>query len=119
MRTRTEAMDRAKELALKHRSAVRLARQLEKEGLGGLLDRFELESIVTESEFIRELLPAPPGRTLPRTIGVIALLLGIAAVSLHGGLPAVRGYSPGGCGIGAIILGLILIIKPSSGSTEL
>ncbi len=119
MKTRIKAIERAKELALQYGNANKVAQCLEKEGLAGFLERSELESIITETEFIRHLLPAKPKKLFPRILGVIAVIMGIAAMSLGGGIPAVRGYSPGVYGIAAIVLGLILIIKPAAAKTDL
>src|SRR6478609_7540691 len=114
MKTRIEAIERAKEFAFQHGSVSVVARCLEEEGFGGLLDRSDIEAIVTETEFIRGMLPESPNKLMPRIIGVIAVIMGVAAMSL-GGMPSARGYSPAGYGLPALILGIILIVKPSAG----
>jgi hypothetical protein len=119
MKTRIEARDRAKELALKTGSTVAIRKKLEEEGLGGLIDRYDLDAIVAEAAYIRRLLPGRPKTTLPRIVGTIAVVLGVAAMWIAASGPAMRRHSPGGYGLMAVILGVILIVKPSAGKTDL
>lgn len=118
MKTHIEAQERAKELAMNHMSAAAISQVLEKEGLGGFLNQFELEKIVAEAGWIRGMLPEKPKTTFPRIIGLIAVIMGIAAILLEGPGPSVRRYSPSGYGFLAVILGLVLIFKPSSAKTD-
>ena len=107
------------ELALMHGNANLIARSLENEGLGHLLERFELDSLVAETESIRRMLPERPRKTLPRVIGLVAIIMGVAGMWIGTGGASVRRYSPGGYGIVAVILGVILILNPSSAKTDI
>ena len=119
MKTRDEARERAIELAIKHGSIIPVASTLDSEGLGGLLERFELESIIVEADSIRRLLPERPRKTLPRIIGLVAVTIGSAGMWIGTGAASVGRHSPGGYGILAVILGVILIVKPSSANTDI
>jgi hypothetical protein len=114
-KTREHAMD----FALQHKDARQIADLLEEQGLGGMLDQFELESIVIESESVRRMLPERLGRALPRIIGLIAVALGIAGLWIGVGNSFSSDYSLSGYGIAAVILGIILIFKPFSAKSEL
>lgn len=107
------------ELALMHGNAKLIVRSLENEGLGHLLEGFELDSIVAEAESIRRMLPERPRKTLPRVIGMVAIIMGLAGMWIGMGGPSVRRYSPGSYGIAAVILGVILILKPSWAKTDI
>ena len=115
----TEAKERAKELAIESGNVTAIRKKLEDEGFGGLIEQSELEAIVTESDYIRRMLPERPKKTLPRLIGLMAVIMGVAAMYIGASGPSVRRYSPGGYGLAAIILGVILIIKPSAAKTDL
>lgn len=119
MKTRDEARERAKELALKTGDVGAIRKKLEEEGLGGLIDRYELDAIVVEAAYIRRMLPERPRKTLPRIVGTIAVTFGVAAMWIGSNGPSVRRYSPGGYGLAAVILGIILIVKPSAAKTDL
>ena len=67
MSKRLEARERAKELAFQGCNVPAIGRRLGDEGLGGLVDQFELEAIATESEFIRSLVLARPWNGFLRT----------------------------------------------------
>jgi hypothetical protein len=116
MKTRPEAIARVKELNFKGTGSARIRRILEKEGYGGLLDPWEVEALANEAAAARSLRPKGPGKTLPRIIGIMAVLAGIGAIALgrdyHGR------HSPAGYGLIAIILGGILVLKPCWGSSE-
>lgn len=104
---------------MKHDEMEQLVSALEAEGLGGLLDESELEQIFVEGVMVRRMLPKKTKKTLPRVIGVIAVLMGIAAVYFGSdGSVGGRGYSPGKYGYLAIILGTVLIVKPSLGRSD-
>ncbi len=92
---------------------------LEAEGLGQLLDASELESIFMEAVMVRRMLPPRTQKTLPRVVGVIAILMGIAAVYIGSEGPSTRRYSPSGYGVIAILIGLVLIVKPASGRSDI
>ena len=116
---RDEARKRAKELALKTSNAEAIRKKLEDEGLGGIIDRYELDAIMAEAAYIRRMLPERPRKVLPRIVGTIAVVLGVAAMWIGRNGPSVRRYSPGGYGLAAVILGTILIVKPSAAKTDL
>jgi hypothetical protein len=90
MNTRLEAREKAIDLALEGARAGRFAQLLEAQGLGGLLHQSELESIVVQAQSAKQMLPHKTTKTLPRAVGMMA-----------------------------VILGAILILKPSSAKTEL
>ena len=114
-----EARERAIEFAVEGCNVPTICKRLGDEGLGGLVDQFELEAIATESEFIRSLLPERPKKTLPRVIGLIAVLMGAVAIYIGSGEPLLRRHSCSGCGMVAVILGIILIIKPSAAKEDI
>jgi uncharacterized protein YjeT (DUF2065 family) len=118
MKTRDEARERAKELALKTSNVGTIRKKLEEEGLGQLIDRYELDSIVAEAAYVRRMLPEGPRKVLPRIVGTIAVALGVAAMWIGSNGPSVRRYSPNGYGLAAVILGIILIVKPSAAKTD-
>jgi hypothetical protein len=102
------------ELALKGASISAIKKQLKKSGLDESISPFEIEQITLRTEALKGFLPRRPGTTLPRVIGTIAVLMGIGAMWLgtNGGPPVHGRYSPGGYGMAALILGLVLILKP-------
>ncbi len=106
------------EFVLKHKNANRIACLLKDRGLDGLLDSFELESIVIEAKSIQQILPERPKSKLTRMIGLIAVALGVAGIWLVKGERSLSRDSPIGYGIAAVILGIILILKPSSAKTD-
>jgi hypothetical protein len=65
------------------------------------------------------MLPERPRKVLPRIVGIIAVILGVAAMWIGRNGPSVRRYSPGGYGLAALILGTILIVRPSAAKTDL
>lgn len=120
MSTREVARDRAMELAMKYEEMEQLVSALEAEGLGGLLDESELEQIFVEGVMVRRMLPPKTKKTLPRVIGVITILMGIAAVYIGSDGSLGRGrQSPRGYGYLAIILGVVLIVKPGLGKSDI
>jgi len=101
------------ELALKGASIRAIRRQLKKSGLEESISPFEIEQITLRTEALKGFLPRQPGTVLPRVIGTLAILMGIGAMWLGTNAPPVHGrYSPGGYGMAALILGLVLILKP-------
>ena len=74
---------------------------------------------MAEAAYIRRLLPERPGTTLPRIVGSIAVVLGVGALWVAASGPTMRRHSPGGYGLMAVILGVILIVKPSAGKMDL
>jgi hypothetical protein len=114
-----EARERAKELAVEGCNVPTICKMLGDEGLGGLVDQFELEAIATESEFIRSFVPERPKKALPRVIGFMAVIMGAVAIYIGSGGPSLRRYSLSSYGILAVILGGIVIIKPSAAKEDL
>ncbi len=105
---------------MKYGEMDQVVSSLEAEGLGQLLEESELETIYLEAMMVRRMLPPRTKKTLPRVIGVIAIFMGIAAVYIGSDGPSVgRRYSPGGYGYLAIILGVLLIVKPSLGKSNI
>lgn len=116
MEPRSHAIETVKDLAIQGRSFQRIERELGKLGLSGILRDDEIESILSQAEVARELIPPHPSRRWPRVVGALAILLGMIALPLGGGIGR---YSPAGYGCLAIILGLVLILKPGWSDTEL
>lgn len=114
-----EARKRAKELAVEGCNIPTICKRLGEEGLGGLLDQFELEAIATESEFIRSFLPKRPKKTLSRVVGLMAVMIGAVAIYIGSGGLSLRRCSLSGYGIVVVILGVILIVKPSAANEDL
>lgn len=112
--THLDAMEKARELAFKGWHPLKIGKALDKKGLGGLLHLVEIEALAREAGMARSLALRRPSRWLPRTVGMIAILLGIGAVSLGGGMGR---HSPAGYGILAVIFGLVLVIKPGWSDT--
>ncbi len=107
------------ELAMKYDEMDQLVSALEAEELGQLLEESELEQIFMEAVMVRRMLPKKTKKTLPRVIGVIAILMGIAAVYIGSDGSLGRGrQSPRGYGYLAIILGVVLIVKPGLGRSD-
>ena len=107
------------ELSFRCGSVRKVSRLLEDEGLGGLLAQSELESIMIEAKAIQSLIPERPRNTLPRMVGTIAMMMGVAGIWIEMGAIHFTRSSPGGYGVAAVILGVILVLKPSSAKTEL
>lgn len=63
MKRRFEARERARELAFKHADIRSIARRLEEEDLGGLLDQNELELVVAEVKTIQLMIPSGNGQS--------------------------------------------------------
>lgn len=114
MTEREQAQSMAKDLALTGKSAEQISGVLEKRGLSGILDQAELEFILSEARFAKSLLPARPSRIIPRLFGIVAIMLGIAGIWIGRDGPSARGYSPVGFGLAAVVLGVLLIVRPYS-----
>lgn len=85
--------------------------------LGGLLSTEEIAALVIEAHAALSLIPPRPSRVWPRLIGIIAILMGIAAIYIEkdSQMSSPRRYSPAGYGLFAILLGITLILKPTWG----
>lgn len=104
---------------MKHDDMEEVERALEAEGIRQDIEEEELEKIFVEAAMARRMMPPKVNKTLPRVIGVIAILMGIAAIYIGSdGLSVGRRYSPRGYGYLAIILGVVLIVKPGLGRSD-
>jgi hypothetical protein len=103
IKTHLDARERAKELAFKHRDIGSIARRLEEEELGELIDRYELESVVAEVRTIRRMIPERRGSGGVRAVGIIAVIMGLVVIGMGAEI----------FGSVALILGLVLILNPS------
>lgn len=114
MENQVDPKDVVKDLAMEGLTAADIQKTLEERGIAVHLDQTEIDAIVTEVRAGMNLVSQRPSRKLARVIGVIAILVGTAGLAI-GTLDQfhVRGYSPGGYGLIAVILGAILVIKPS------
>lgn len=112
----------AQNLAMKGYAKERIRRKLKARGMAHRLDDDELLAIMREVKVAKAYHSRRPSRMLPRVIGLIAIILGIGAVMTganNQGTPTTRYYSPVVCGFAAIILGLILILKPGWSKTRI
>ena len=122
MPSREDVREIIDEMAMKGLSAAAIGKELKKKSMDGVIDRFEIEQRVTKVRALQSLLPPRPSKTLPRIVGVVALLAGIAAIAIGSrGADGVGGrrYSPTRYGIAAVVLGLILIVKPGLSGEDL
>jgi hypothetical protein len=114
MPSREEVREVIDEMAMKGLSAAAIGKELKKKSMDGVIDRFEIEQ--------QSLLPRRPSKTLPRIVGAVALLAGIAAIAIGSSgaeISVGRRYSPARYGIVAVVLGLILIVKPGLSGEDL
>lgn len=116
MDPRSQAIEIVKTLALEGRPVHRIDQELDDLGLGGALHPTEIERILIEVEAARAMIPPRPSRNWPRAVGIISILVGSAALPLGGGIGR---YSPAGYGCLAILLGLVLILRPDWSDTEM
>lgn len=120
MSTFINAREAAMECALKGMDAEQIIQSLDQQGLGGSLSQEEVECLVIEARTAMNVMPHRPGRLLPRVIGCCAIILGAAALWLGSDWPRMlHRYSPSGCGLLALVLGIILVIKPVSSREDL
>jgi len=121
MDRRFQAIERTEQLAMEGHSPSRIRRILRKEGLEEQLVAGEIERIIARLDTLRRLIPRRPGRLLPRVIGVVAVLMGAGAIILgfQGGIGAPGRRNPAAFGAVALVLGIILIVKPGSSRDEL
>lgn len=111
---RDDAKERAKELAVQGHSKATIKKKLEKEGMGGLLDDYALQAIVTEGHAIGHFMPAKANKFIARIVGVIAVLMGLGGLYLGG----TGRWAPGNYGWTALCLGAILIFQPHRSNEE-
>ena len=102
------------DLAMEGLSAADIQKTLKERGIVVHLGQAEIDDIVTEVRAGMNLAPRRPSWLLARVVGVIAILMGIVGLAI-GTLDQfhVDRYSPGGYGLLAVILGAILVIRPS------
>ncbi|BCX47840.1 hypothetical protein HAHE_17480 [Haloferula helveola] len=115
---RLEAKELVEDLALKGATNSTIKKALDQKDLDGLLDEVEVEMLAEKARAALAMLPPPRPKNRIRLLGIIAILLGVGAIWVGGGSGRGR-YSPGKYGIWAIVLGSILVLKPSAGSEEL
>jgi len=96
---RAAAEDLVGELAYADRTDRQIRVALQRSGLGEVLRDHEFSTLVLRGRAARKAVPRPRSNVLPRIIGVLAVLLG--GFWIHSTTGKV-----------ALILGLILIIKP-------
>ena len=89
-------------------------REIDDKGWEGILGDVRIERISIRVKAAQELKPPKLGKFLPRLIGTIAILLGVGAIIIDGGTSYSSRYSPGRYGWVALILGVILVVKPSA-----
>ncbi len=79
-----------------------IRRSLDAEGMGGLLDDYEIEAIITEARAAGHFIPRRESPVLPRLTGIVAVIMGTGSIL----------FASGRYGLLAIVLGLLLIFKP-------
>jgi hypothetical protein len=99
MANRIDAKDAVKDLAAAGLSTSAIQKKLTEKGFGGLLDKAEVEMIVTQARAVMNLKPRRSSHFWPRLIGVIAIVMGF--------------YLGRTLGAVAIVLGILLVIMPS------
>ncbi|MFT4176491.1 MAG: hypothetical protein QM627_07525 [Luteolibacter sp.] len=112
MEHKDQAQEIAKKLAVEGRSASAIQSELDKNGYGGLLDPLQIEMIVTEARAAANLIPKRPSHVWPRILGIVAVLMGFGGLALDDFAGSSHRYHPYGAGLLAVILGIILILKP-------
>lgn len=119
MANRLDAIDKAKDLAMRGLSAGEIHRELVKEDMGHLLHPTEIQRLLLKTDMVRYLHPKPQGFHFARCVGVLAVVLGLGAILLGFTSPGMRKHGPGKMGAIALVLGIVLIAKPSTSKTEL
>jgi hypothetical protein len=119
MVNRLDAIDRAKDLAMNGLSAGEIHRELVKEGMGHPLHPSEIQRLMLKVDMVRYLPPKPQRFHFARCVGVIAVVLGLGAILLGYSSPGMRKRGPGRMGVIALVLGIVLVAKPSASKTEL
>ena len=103
---RLDAREAVKTLAADGLSNARIKAKLKKQGLGGVLDPIEIEAIAGQARTALEVLPRPSFGGI-RIVGVVAILLGAGAIFIGTGR-----------GLWAIVLGIVLVLRPAWGREE-
>ncbi len=118
-KTKCVAEERTIELALGDEAPARIPGLLRDEGYGGLLEQSEVEALVAKARMIQKMIPERPGTFFPRLIGMVAVLVGIGGMILGASGPWLSRCSPAGYGVNAAVLGIILIVRPWWGRSEI
>lgn len=119
MANRLDAIDRARDLAMKGLSAGEIHRELVKEDMGHLLHPTEIQRLLLKTDMVRYLHPRPRRFHFARCVGVLAVVLGLGGILLGFTSPGMRKHGPGKLGTIALVLGIVLIVRPSASETEL
>ena len=112
MLNRASAKSLVVDLAARGLTKRAIEKTLERRGAGELLLPHEVEECIVEGRAARERIPHRPARTWLRVLGVLAILMGIGGILLNGD----RGFgrlSPAGVGALSILVGIVLVIKPT------
>ena len=102
---REDAKDLTKDLAAKGLSKTKIRKELEKQGMAGLLHDSDIDAIMTQAGFGRNMARKSPGTLLVRCLGVIAIFASLFYIFF-----IYRGYTTRG--VTLLILGLLLTFKP-------
>lgn len=115
---RTQAETLAKDLALKGESLRNIATALRERGLHDEVDEERLHEIVTEATAMSQLANGDPCTRYVRLTGMAAVVLGVIALwcTLSGTTSSQRRHTPACLGLVALVLGGVLLSKPSSAS---
>ncbi|WP_035612784.1 hypothetical protein [Haloferula sp. BvORR071] len=110
---REDAKDLAKDLAAKGLNKTKIKKELEKQGMAGLLQDYDLEVIMAQAGSAREIMRKSPGTLIYRVVGVAAILGGLWIIFwMYGGNFSSRG-------IMLLIAGLVLTFKPEYANDKL
>ncbi len=123
MIARLDAIELAKDLALKGMPEHKIWVELRKRDLADFIAPHEMEAIILEVNCGRNLAPRRTSNWLPRTVGIIAILLGICGIYIGTkdyptSSRSTHRYNPAGLGIFALIVGSILVIKPNKAKDD-
>jgi len=113
---RTQAETLAKDLALKGESLRSIAIALRDRGLDDEMDDDRLHEIVTEATAMSQLANGDPCTRYVRVVGMSAVVLGVIALwcTLSGATSSQRRHTPCCLGLVALVLGGVLLCKPSA-----
>lgn len=117
--TQEQLKDWVEEQFLQGVSVRKLHRDLESREWTGILSDYQIEQISVRVGAVLSLKPSKLGKCLPRVVGVLAIVLGIGAIVVGQGGPHSGRYSPTRYGIFALILGVILVVRPGSRNFEI
>lgn len=114
----TQAETLAKDLALKGESRRTIATALRDRGLDEEMDDDRLHEIITEAAAMSQLSNGDPANRYARIVGMASIILGLAALwmTLSDSIKEKRRHTPACLGLVALVLGGVLLSKPSSAS---